>query len=95
MLTCLLFSISESSIRATSVHDASPESDTFKGKLKMERPQINGHSMLKEQEEGGDGQSKEMRRRVSQERQARFGSQRPLWTRASALGFVLSTKGSL
>ena len=78
-----------------SVHDASPDSDTFKGKLKAERPQINGHSMLKEQEEGGHGQSKGTRRRVSPERQARFGSQRPLWTRASALGFVLSTKGSL
>ena len=95
VLTCLLFSISESSISAISVHDASLESDTFKGKLKVERPQINGHSMLKEQEEGGHGQSKGTRRRVSQERQARFGSQRPLWTRASALGFVLSTKGSL
>ena len=58
VLTCLLFSISEISIRATSVHDASLKSDTFKGKLKVQRPQINGHGMLKEQKEGGHGQSR-------------------------------------
>ena len=58
VLTCLLFSISESSIRTTSVHEASLESNTFKGKLKVQRPQINVHNMLKEQEEGGHGQSR-------------------------------------